>query len=99
LIARLQKFGIFYERKFDIGQASQKYEGKFGFDSSHRYALNRVQSGSTVIDFGCGPGYMSTALVEKGVKTISIDRSIQRVTRECSHACIEAEIAGGQAGP
>ena len=92
LKSRVQHFGIFYERKFDLQTQNRHYVPKFGFDSSHQFALDQVRPDSTVLDLGCGPGFMARALKEKRVRTISVDRYIQNEAREHSAVCVQADL-------
>jgi glycosyltransferase involved in cell wall biosynthesis len=92
ILSRIMKLGIFYDPRFDYELSNTHYTPKFGYASSHQYALNRVRPESTVLDIGCGPGFMSKELAKKGVKTISLDRYIDAAVRSCSHKAIEADI-------
>jgi glycosyltransferase involved in cell wall biosynthesis len=92
VLSRIMRLGIFYDPRFDYELSNTHYTPKFGYASSHEYALNRVRPESTVLDIGCGPGFMSRELAKRGVKTISLDRYIDASTRTCSHRVIEADI-------
>lgn len=77
LLARLQDLGIFYQRKFDVSShehANPLYQPKFGFDSPHTLALERVESGSPVLDIGCASGYVANALSRKGCRVTGVDQ-------------------------
>lgn len=77
LRARAQDLGILYDRKYDIaplGSASPLYLPKFGFESPHTLAVQRVKDGSKVLDIGCGSGYMARALREKNCEVTGIDQ-------------------------
>jgi glycosyltransferase involved in cell wall biosynthesis len=92
ILSRIMKLGIFYDPRFDYELSNTHYTPKLGYPSSHEFALNRVRSDSTVLDIGCGPGFMSRELAKKGVRTISLDRYIDASTRACSHKAIETDI-------
>jgi SAM-dependent methyltransferase len=93
ILSRVMRLGIYYHSKFDYEPATNyRYKPKFGYSSSHQFAYDRVENGTTVIDVGCGPGFMAEALSKKGVKTISLDRQIQEQTRRNSFKCIEADL-------
>jgi glycosyltransferase involved in cell wall biosynthesis len=76
LLARAQDLGIFYERKYDVlahSEANPLYQAKFGFESPHKLALERVKPGSKVLDVGCAAGYVSHALRREGCQVTGID--------------------------
>jgi 2-polyprenyl-3-methyl-5-hydroxy-6-metoxy-1,4-benzoquinol methylase len=90
--SRLNKLGLYYQPKFNYGQdLNVHYESKFGYPSSQQFALDNIKPGTTVIDIGCGPGFMAEKLKDKNVKTISIDLQIQPQVRENSWKCIETD--------
>jgi glycosyltransferase involved in cell wall biosynthesis len=92
LQSRVMKLGIFYDARFDYESAATQYTPKFGYPSSHQFALDRVRPDSTVLDIGSGPGFMARELSRKGVRTISLDRSIDGAARASSHKVIEADV-------
>lgn len=73
--ARLQKAGLFYDRKFDCAPPDESpYQEKLAYASPHAFAFDRVRSGSRVLDIGCAGGYMGTALTsQKGCRVDGID--------------------------
>ncbi len=92
ILSRVMRLGIYYHPKFDYEpETNYRYREKFGYPSSHQFALEQVKAGTTVVDIGCGPGFMAEQLARKNVRTISIDRQIQQRTREHSSQCIEAD--------
>lgn len=91
--SRLNRLGLYYQPKFDYYQdTNAHYQSKFGYPSSQQFALDNVRPQSTVIDIGCGPGFMAEKLKEKNVKTVSIDLKIQPQVKENSFKCIEVDI-------
>jgi len=93
LLSKLIRLGIYYHPKFDYAPSSNaSYEPKFGYPSSHQLALDRVRPGSTVLDVGCGPGFMAKRLAGKNAKTVSIDLKIQPQAQQYSWRCIETDI-------
>ncbi|MGA2915009.1 MAG: bifunctional glycosyltransferase/class I SAM-dependent methyltransferase [Sedimentisphaerales bacterium] len=91
--SRLNKIGLYYHPKFDYGRGSNAhYESKFGYASSQQFALDNVKLGATVIDIGCGPGFIAEKLKEKGVQTVSIDLQIQPQVKENSWKYVEADV-------
>jgi glycosyltransferase involved in cell wall biosynthesis len=93
ILSRVTRLGIYYHPKFDYEPLTNcKYKSKFGYPSSHQFAYDQVERGATVIDIGCGPGFMAEALNKKAAKTISIDRQIQPTVKANSWKCVEANI-------
>jgi 2-polyprenyl-3-methyl-5-hydroxy-6-metoxy-1,4-benzoquinol methylase len=75
LVARAQRLGLLYDRKFDADRA-ERYESKVDFPSPHRTAIDLVRRGARVLDLGCGPGYVSAALrAAKGCTVTGVDRA------------------------
>ena len=61
LVARLQRLGVLYDRKFDLS-STPPYESKIGFPSSHSFAVDAVQPQTRVADLGCADGHVAAAL-------------------------------------
>ena len=74
LLSRAQDLGILYERKFDLAPPGQQYLPKWGYESPHELAVQRVPSGSKVADLGCASGYVARALYEKGCDVTGVDQ-------------------------
>jgi len=75
--SRIQDWGIFYQRKYDVKPANKLnplYQPKLSFESPHTLALDRVAPGSKVVDIGCASGYMARALKLKGCEVTGIDQ-------------------------
>jgi len=91
--SRLNKLGLYYQPKFDYHQDSNAhYQSKFGYPSSQQFAMDNIKPQSTVIDIGCGPGFMAEKLKEKNAKTVSIDLQIQPQVRANSFKCVEVDV-------
>jgi glycosyltransferase involved in cell wall biosynthesis len=87
------KLGIYYHPKFDYEPGSNKrYKEKFGYPSSHQFAAEQVQPGTTVLDISGGPDSMPEKLATKNVRTVSICENLQPRRRKNSWKCIEADI-------
>jgi glycosyltransferase involved in cell wall biosynthesis len=66
--ARMQHFGLFYDRKYDIAyphHRGEQYETKKDIDSPFQRTLKRIPSGSTVLEFECGSGALLTWLIKQ----------------------------------
>jgi SAM-dependent methyltransferase len=77
LQAWAQDLAILYNRKYDVtprGALNPLYQPKFGFESPHTLALERVPAGSKVLDIGCASGYMARALRQKGCDVTGVDQ-------------------------
>lgn len=95
LLSRMNKLALYYHPKFDYDpESNYVYQQKFDFPSSQQYALDAVTPGSTVMDIGCGPGYMAARLSRKDVKTISLDLQIRPEAIDYSWKTIETDIEG-----
>jgi len=93
ILSRAIKMGIYYHPRFDYGtQAGSRYREKFGYPSSHQLALDRIRPGTTVVDIGCGPGFMASKLNAKDVRVISIDMEVSSQTKQKSWKYIEADL-------
>ncbi|MGZ8161821.1 MAG: glycosyltransferase [Methylobacter sp.] len=82
LQSRMQRYGVFYHRKFDyktsftyegVSDNHYHYENKSSFDSSHTFALSLVLDGETIQDVGCGEGYIARALQSRGCVVHGVD--------------------------
>lgn len=92
LLSRLITFGILYDPKFDYVADGTQYTPKLDFSSSHQFALDRVTSASSVVDIGCGPGFMAEALSDKEVELTSIDVHIHPKTEQFSNRTVEVNV-------
>jgi glycosyltransferase involved in cell wall biosynthesis len=76
LAAKIQEFGLFYDRKFDCASSTEsndQYMLKLGYSSPHSQALEVVPPGSRVLDLGGARGYLSAELVRRGSRVVSVD--------------------------
>ncbi len=65
LIARSQRLGLFYDRRFDSDLAATEtaqYEPKGEYLSPHTAAVELVHDGARVLDLGCAGGYVGAML-------------------------------------
>ena len=65
LKANIQKYGIFYEKKYDLNKTETNYSFKNNFFSTHSLSLEMIKNNSVVLDIGCNQGKLSEYLVEK----------------------------------
>lgn len=79
IAARLHGANLFYDRKFDVKNATNRHYGlKLGYASSHTMALNAVADGAKVLDVGCGPGEFAVQLTRKGCIVDGVDQFCPR---------------------
>lgn len=73
--ARVQDLDLLYDRKFDCRPESgnERYVPKFGYESTHTLALERIPPGSRVLDLGCAGGYFAAKLRERGCYVAGVD--------------------------
>ncbi len=68
------RLGFWQQRRFDPAvRKESQYRSKLGFTSPHSLAVALVESGSSVIDLGAGPGDIAQALVDKGCDVTVVD--------------------------
>jgi len=76
LVSRLQKFQIFYHRKFDINSSRDSYyDLKLGYRSSHTMALDAIPPSARVLEIGCRAGSFAEELAKKGCIVSGLDQS------------------------
>lgn len=92
ILSRIMRLGIFYNPKFDYVTESAQNLSKFGYDSSHQFAIERILPNSTVLELGCGQGIMTAELAKKSVRTTSVDKYITASVKENSTLTIEVDL-------
>jgi glycosyltransferase involved in cell wall biosynthesis len=78
LVARCQRLGVLYDRRFDCDPTTVEnlhYQPKLDFPSPHSAALDTVRPGARVIDLGCAGGYVGAALRQRrGCQVTGVDK-------------------------
>jgi len=74
--ARLHEMNLLFDRKFDVLSPEQNYDLKLGYASSHTAAIEAARPGNTVLDIGCGQGYVGRELVAKGCHVTGMDQYV-----------------------
>jgi glycosyltransferase involved in cell wall biosynthesis len=95
VLSRAQDLGILYERKFDLARPGQQYLPKWGYESPHELAVERVPAGSKVADLGCASGYVARALFEKGCDVTGVDQYRPPADAHIANF-IQADLDGGE---
>jgi glycosyltransferase involved in cell wall biosynthesis len=80
LRSKLHAINLLYDRKFDVGQVELTYDLKLGFPSSHTMAIEAVRPDSTVLDIGCGQGYVSEEMAKRAKRVVGVDQYIREST-------------------
>jgi glycosyltransferase involved in cell wall biosynthesis len=94
-LSRAQDLGILYERKYDLAPSGQQYLPKWGYESPHELAVQRVPSGSRVADLGCASGYVARALFEKGCDVTGVDQNRPPADAHVSNF-VQADLDNGE---
>jgi 2-polyprenyl-3-methyl-5-hydroxy-6-metoxy-1,4-benzoquinol methylase len=71
--SKVSRWGILYQRRFDVSSERVHYPLKQGYESSHTMAANAVRSNSEVLDLACGPGGVAGLLKSKGCHVTGVD--------------------------
>ncbi len=75
LKAKIQNYGILYEKKYDLDSIDVKYFYKKNFTSTHSISFEEVKKNSLILDIGAGRGDLIKDLVnEKNCKAIGVDK-------------------------
>ena len=78
LLARCQRMGLFYDRRFDCEPGATehaRYQPKLNYLSPHSAALAAIPQGARVLDLGCAGGYFGDVLRrERGCRVTGVDR-------------------------
>ena len=75
--AYCQKYGIFYEKKYDLLPLENEYKFKEDFPSPHSFAIRMIKDNSIVLDIGCNDGKLSEFLSKKkNCDVIGIDNGL-----------------------
>jgi glycosyltransferase involved in cell wall biosynthesis len=80
LRSKLHEKNLLYDRKFDVGQVELTYDLKLGFASSHTMAIEAVRPDATVLDIGCGQGYVSEEMAKRAKRVVGVDQYIREST-------------------
>ena len=75
--AKLQKIGIFHDRKFDCYKKPEgNYVLKNNFESTHKKALDIIEDQKKILDIGCNNGELAELFAKKNCEVIGIDLQI-----------------------
>jgi len=78
LLARCQRMGLLYDRRFDCAPGAAEhahYQPKLNYLSPHSAALDAIPQGARVLDLGCAGGYLGDMLRrERGCRVTGVDQ-------------------------
>jgi glycosyltransferase involved in cell wall biosynthesis len=78
LAARIQRLGVFYDRRFDVERESAPnahYDPKLDYDSPQHRVLQSIPEGARVLDLGCAGGHLGAMLRrERRAVVTGVDR-------------------------
>lgn len=81
LKSNIQKYGILYEKKYDLINNEFKYVYKKNFTSTHSISFKAIRDNSLILDVGSGQGDLIRHLVdEKNCKVIGIDKNVKTIS-------------------
>lgn len=81
LKSNIQKYGILYEKKYDLIVKEIKYVYKKNFISTHSVTYKTIKDNSLILDIGSGQGDLIKHLVsEKNCKVVGIDKDIKAMS-------------------
>jgi glycosyltransferase involved in cell wall biosynthesis len=81
LKSNIQKFGMLYEKKYDLIDNEVKYVYKKNFTSTHSISFKTIKNNSLILDVGSGQGDLIRHLVdEKNCKVIGIDKNAKTIS-------------------
>ncbi len=80
--ANFQKYGIFYEKKYDLINEKIKYVYKKNFISTHSISYKSIKNNSYILDIGSAQGDLIQQLLdEKNCKVVGIDKDLQAASK------------------
>ena len=62
--AKIQKFGILYDKKYDVLPEINNYKLKDKFSSPHYEVIKQIKSGTKILDIGCNDGGLGDKLIK-----------------------------------
>lgn len=72
---RMRSSGLLQDPKYPFASGHAVYEPKLDFPSTHRWVVEHVPAGATVLDIGCSDGHVAAALAAKGCRVIGVDQA------------------------
>ena len=88
--AKIQKFGILYDKKYDVFPEVNNYILKNDFLSPHSETINQIQKNSKILDIGCNDGGLGNKLIEEKdceVTGVEINKNQLKYNLNAFHTC------------
>ena len=88
--AKIQKFGILYDKKYDVFPEVNNYILKNDFLSPHFETINQIQKNSKILDIGCNDGGLGNELIKEKeceVTGIEINKNQLKYNLDAFHTC------------
>jgi 2-polyprenyl-3-methyl-5-hydroxy-6-metoxy-1,4-benzoquinol methylase len=70
----IHNINLNYKRKYDPKNTNSYYDIKLNYKSSHSVTIDLIPDNSTVIDIGCGEGYVAKELKNKNCYVVGLDK-------------------------
>lgn len=71
LLSRVQRFGILFDRKYEIAREARPQPSRLAFETPQSFALERIPAGACVADIGAE--HMSQALAARGCDVTEVN--------------------------
>ena len=88
--AKIQKFGILYDKKYDVFPEVNNYILKNDFLSPHFETINQIQKNSKILDIGCNDGGLGNELIKEKeceVTGVEINKNQLKYNLDAFHTC------------
>lgn len=92
LLAKLSRIGILHNAQFEVVQESSQYRAKFGFASSHRFALDAVRPHERILILGCGPIETTLPFAAKSRHLFLVDQNISGEHLMITRDAVQADL-------
>ena len=73
---RCHQANLLFDRRFDVDPPQEKYDLKLGYPSSHTMAIEAARASGSVLDVGCGQGYVAQEFARKGCRVTGMDQFV-----------------------
>jgi glycosyltransferase involved in cell wall biosynthesis len=74
LRSKLHERNLLFDRRFEVKTGEEAYPLKLGFPSSHTMAIAAIKQDASVLDIGCGRGYVAYEVAKKATRVVGIEQ-------------------------